>query len=162
MATENEIKQAKAVYEKMCKALDSKGWKFKRFDEDLTISLGVRGDDLPMDLIMRVNTGAQVVSVFSPMGFKISEDKRVEAALAVCVANYGLVNGSFDYDINDGEIRFRATQSFRESITGDEVFEYLLAITNFTVDKYNDRFLMLSKGMIDLKKFIEMENAEQN
>ena len=82
----------------------------------------------------------------------------MEAAIAVCVANYGLVNGCFDYDLNDGEIRFRMVQSYRDSIIGNEVYNYMLIVGANTVDKYNDRFLMLFKGMLDLEKFVELEN----
>lgn len=76
----------------------------------------------------------------------------------MAVANYGLVNGAFDYDISDGEICFRMSQSYRESILGAEVCNYMLLASMHTIDKYNDRFMMLSKGMIDLQKFVELEN----
>ncbi len=160
MADEKDMKEAKVVYETMCSALEEHEWKFKRFDDDMTISLGVKGDDLPMDIVMMVRADAKVVSLFSPVPFKIAEDKRVEAALAVCVANYGLVNGSFDYDIADGEIRFRVTSSYRESLIGGELFNYMLHIAINTVDKYNDRFLMISKGIINFEKFLELENEK--
>ena len=158
MADEKDMQEARFTYDGMCHALEEREWKFKRFDDDLTISLSVKGEDFPIDIIMRVNPDAKVVSFISPFSFKISEDKRVEAALAVSVANYGLVNGCFDYDLNDGEIRFRMVQSYRESIIGNEVYNYMLIVGANTVDKYNDRFLMLSKGMIDFQKFVELEN----
>ncbi|MBQ9974271.1 MAG: hypothetical protein IJP02_04850 [Oscillospiraceae bacterium] len=158
MADEKDMRLARTVYEGMCAALTEKEWKFKRFDDDLTVSLTIRGDDIPMDVILMVRPEAQVVSLFSPMPFEMSEDKRVDGAIAVAVANYGLVNGTFDYDISDGEIRFRMVQSYRESILGAEVYNYMLLVSMHTVDKYNDRFMMLSKGMIDLEKFVEMDD----
>jgi hypothetical protein len=88
------------------------------------------------------------------------EDKRVEGAIAVSVANYGLVDGSFDYDISDGEIRYRLTSSYRESILSDDLFEYMIMCAASTVDDYNDRFFMLAKGMIDVEKFVELENND--
>ncbi len=158
MADEKDMRLARTVYEGMCAALTEKEWKFKRFDDDLTVSLAIRGHDIPMDVILMVRPEAQVISLFSPMPFGMSEDKRVDGAVAVAVANYGLVNGTFDYDISDGEIRFRMVQSYRESILGAEVYNYMLLVSMHTVDKYNDRFMMLSKGMIDLEKFIEMDD----
>ena len=144
MADEKVMKQAKSVYETICKTLDAREWKYTRHDEDLTITCGARGEDLPMDLVIMVNPNAQVVSVISPLPFKIKEDKRVDGALAVCIANYGLINGSFDYDLSDGEIRFRMVSSFRESILGEELFNYMVLVTASTVDEYNDKFLMMA------------------
>lgn len=161
MADNAKMVKATQVYESICSAMDAHEIKYTRHDDDLVITCGFAGDDLPMDFLFRVNADAEVVSLISPMSFKIAEDKRVDAALAVCIANYGLVNGAFDYDISDGEIRFRMVSSYRgETKLDGEVFFYMLLASNFTVDKYNDRFLMISKGMIDVQKFIEMENAD--
>ena len=156
------MKQAKTVYETVCKSLDARGWNYKRHDEDLTISTGARGEDLPMDIVIVVNPRAQVVSVISPLPFKISEDKRVDGALAVAIANYGLINGSFDYDLRDGEIRFRIVSSFRDSVLGEELFNYMVMLAAGTVDDYNDKFLMISKGMWSIEDFLKWEQEKNN
>ena len=157
MSNEKVMRSAQSVYETACRALDAREWKYKRHDEDLVLSCGARGEDLPMDILIMVNAKAQVVSVISQLPFKMSEEKRVDGALAVCVANYGLVNGTFDYDISDGEIRFRIVSSFRESILSEELINYMVMITAGTVDEYNDKFLALSTGIMDFQKFVEWE-----
>lgn len=162
MVDEKAMKHAQAVYETVCKTLDNRDWRYKRHDEDLTVTCGARGEDLPMDLVIMVNPRAQVVSVISPMPFKIAEDKRVDGALAVCIANYGLVNGTFDYDLSDGEIRFRIVSSFRESILSEELINYMVILAASTVDDYNDKFLMVSKGIMTVQQFIEDENKRRN
>ncbi len=74
------------------------------------------------------------------------------------VANYGMISGSFDYDMSDGELRFRITQSFEDVDYNEDVFKYMLRVAFVTVDKYNDRFFMVGKGMMTLKEFIAKEN----
>lgn len=162
MDDEKLMKQAKSVYDTICKSLDARGWKYTEHADDLVITCGARGEDLPVDIILRVNPRAQVVSLFSPMPYKIAEDKRVEAALAVCIANYGLINGSFDYDLSDGEIRFRLVSSYRESILSEALFNYMIVVSAGTVDDYNDKFLMVSKGIMSVEDFIKWENEKNN
>lgn len=162
MVEERVMKQAKSVYETICKSLENNGWNYTREEEDLVIRCGIRGDDLPMDIVIIVNPKAQVVSLFSPMPYKIKEDKRVEAALAVCVANNGLVNGAFDYDLSDGSIHFRVVSSFRESILGEELFNYMIMIAAGTVDIYNDKFLMISNGMMNFQQFLEWDQKRRD
>lgn len=162
MTDEKAMKQAKSVFDTICQSMDSRGWHYDKHEEDLTITCTVRGEDLPMDVIFVVNPGARVVSLFSPLPFNVAEDKRIEAALAVCVANYGLRNGSFDYDLSDGEIRFRVVSSFLESILSPELFDYMMYITIQTVEEYNDKFLMVSKGMMSFQQFVEWENNKNN
>lgn len=159
---EREMKQAQSVYETICHSLEARGWNFTREEENLVIRCGARGEDLPMDIVIIVNPKAQVVSLFSPMPYRVKEDKRVEAALAVCVANNGLINGSFDYDLSNGAIHFRIVTSFRESILSEELFNYMVLIAANTVDVYNDKFLMISNGMMSFDQFLEWDQNRRN
>ena len=158
---EKKMKQAMSVYETICRALESEDWKYTRDDEKLVINCKARGEDLPLDLYFIVNPGAQVVSLISPMPFKIAEDKRVDLALAVCMVNDNLVNGCFDYNIANGNINFRMVSSFCESILSEKLFLYMLLVSAHTVDDYNDKFLMISKGMMSLEQLAEWENKRR-
>ena len=161
---DNEVlqQQAKATFETLCYALEAEELKFERNDEELTVNFGVQGDDIPIRLTFRVDPKAQVVSLFSFLPFHVKEDKRVEAALAVTFANYGFINGSFDYDITDGKILFRMVSSFRDSLLGEELFAYMLHATVSVVDRYNDKFMMISNGMFTFQQFVEWEQQQRN
>lgn len=148
---------AQEIYQLFKDHLTDRKFKYDPHDEDLVISLTVKGEDLPQLTLIRVLDDREVVQIISLLPFKVPKDKRIEAAIAVSVANYGIINGSFDYDISDGEIRFRVTQSFMESRWDDSTVSYLLTIAFQTTDKYNDKFLMLGKGMLTLEQFIAAE-----
>lgn len=155
----DEMARAKETFETLCLMLDKRGWKYDKHEDDLTIKSGVKGDDLPIEFIMRVNPKNQIVSFISWLPFKVEESKRIDVALATCVANYGLADGSFDIDLSDGEIIFRLTSSFRDSALGEDLFEYMLMVSASTVDLYNDRLFMVAKGVMTLQQFIEAEKA---
>ena len=89
------------------------------------------------------------------MPFKMDETKRVEGALITSYANYKLADGSFDYNLGDGSIIFRMTSSFRESLIGAELFKYMISCAAYSVDKYNDQFFMVSKGMLSVDDFVK-------
>jgi len=150
---------SQAVYETVCSTLDNIGWTYERQDAQLKITCSVRGADLPINLMFLVDSDVQVVSVISPFPFYMDESKRVEAALAVSIANYGFINGSFDYDYRDGEIRFRIASSYRDGIPSTELITYMINLAAGNVEKYNDKFLMLSNGSIDLQQFADWENG---
>ena len=154
----NMIK-AEAVFDTLIDMLDTRDWKYEKHEEKLLIKSCIKGDDIPIEFIVVVNPKNEVVQFISSLPFKMPEDKRVDGALAVCVANYGLVDGSFDYDLRDGEIRYRLTSSYRESIVGADLFEYVIMVAASTVDQYNDKFLMIAKGRMTIQQFIEQENA---
>ena len=162
MAMADEIRRGREMYETVCKALDEINWTYDRDDERLTVTTGAKGDDLPISIIIRVLAEGETVSIVSPIGFNMSEKMRVEGAIAVTVANFGLIRGGFDYDITDGEIRFRITACYNDSTLSTEVIKLLVYITANTVDNYNDKFLMISKGMLSIQEFIKQEKSEED
>ncbi|HAM69414.1 MAG TPA: hypothetical protein DCP68_07360 [Ruminococcus sp.] len=155
MDKEQLMKMGQNVYETICKMFDDRGFRYERHDEDLVITSTVSGEDIPMDMLFIVRPERQIVQLLSPMPFKIPDEKTVDLALAVTHANDGLIDGSFDFDMAKGRINFRLTASYIESILGKELFEYMLMVSAHTVDEYNDKFMMIAKGMYSLEDFIK-------
>ena len=83
----------------------------------------------------------------------------VDMAVAVAASNWGMVDGSFDYSLSDGNLIFRMAASYRDSMIGDELLSYMLGVVCGTVDRYNDRFLMLCKGTLSLGDFLAEERT---
>lgn len=158
---EVNMAKAKETYVQLCKMFDNLGWCYEKMEDDLTIKSGVKGEDLPIEFVMRVNPRNELVSFISWMPFEIDESKRIDMALATCVANYGLADGSFDYDVTDGTVLFRLTSSYKGSVLSEELFEYMLMLSVSTVDQYNDKFFMISKGVMTVQQFMESEQASK-
>ena len=146
MADEKQLKQARAAFQALCEMLEEKDWHYEKDAENFLITCGAQGEDLPMEIRISIDAERQLIMLLSQMPFKISEDKRTALAVAVSVANNGMVDGSFDYDYLGGDIIFRMTSSFRDSLVGKDVFEYMLLCSCATIDKYNDKFLMVAKN----------------
>lgn len=161
MEQTEKLQQARTVYEAMCLAYEKDGLKFDRHDEDLTITFGMSGDDLPMEFVVVVIPDAQLVRVYSRLPVTAEEDRRVEAAMAVVYVNSKILNGSFDLRLENGTISFNVFSAFHGSVPTPELFRYLLGVAYTTIDRYNDRFLMLAKGMIDLQKFMQLCDEDQ-
>ena len=159
MSNEVDMYRAKVVFDALIRALDAQEWKYEKDADKLRVKLGFNGDDFSISILVAVKPESQVVQVFSNLPFNMAEDKRVDGAIAVCVANYGLIDGSFDYDISDGQIMYRLTSSYRGSYLSEDLFEYMISCTIGTVERYNDKFFLISKGMLAIDEFIAQENA---
>jgi len=151
------MKEAKKVFDTLVRMLDERDWKYEKHEDELLIRSGIKGEDLPIEFLMVIKPKNQLVQFLSKLPFSFPDDKRVDGAIAICAANYGLIDGSFDYDITDGEIIFRLNSSYRESVLGPDLFEYMIMVSASTIDNYNDKFFMLSKGMITIQQFLEQE-----
>lgn len=155
MTEEANVKRAKSAYVSLCEMLDDEGWRYEKDEEKFTIKCSARGDDLPFELRIEVDPKKQLVSLISHMPYAIPESRRTAIAVAVCQANNGLPDGGFDFDYLDGDILYRQTSSFRESLIGKELFRYLLGCACYTIDNYNDKFLMVSKSDMSVDEVVE-------
>ena len=159
MNDEELFELGKGVYDTICAMFDENGYHYSGNEEKLTISCSFRGDDLPMDMCFAVYEDRQLVRLTSPMPFNIPEEQRAYVAIAVNEANCSIMNGHFVFDVSDGSIIYCVNESYIDSILGKEVFNYMLAIANSTVDRFNDMFFMLGKGMITLDDFMDKLNS---
>ncbi len=155
MVDEKKIEKAIEVFNTLCAAIESRGWSYNADKEGLAIEFQVTGEDLPMQFIIVVDCDRQMIRFFSELPFKISEEKRVEGAVAVCAASCGMVDGNFTYDIETGTILFKQTAVFMDSTIGEGLLQYMILCACSTVDKYNDKFLALNKGFIGIEDFIK-------
>ena len=145
--------RAKEVYEKLCAAIEARDWKYEKKEEDLVVVFSVSGEDIPMHFVIKVDANRSLVRITSPLMFHMPEEKRVDGAIASCAASFGLADGSFDYDLSDGSIAFRMTATYRDSEISEKMLQYMISCACHVVDLYNDKFLMLSLGKIDVDAF---------
>ena len=159
MAELNHSAQAIQTYRTICLALDQLELIYQKDDENLTIETGIRGEDLPVTFRYIVDGERKVVSVLSRLPFAVQEDKRLEVGIAVAVINNRLADGCFDYDITEGKLFFRMTNSFMDSTLGADVFKYMFFGACKIIDEYNDKFLMIAKGMMTVEQLLDQENG---
>lgn len=85
-------------------------WNYS-FDEDegvFRFNLSLNSKIKSISYVIRVRKDSYLVYAVSPVGVD-AEDKKAVSSMAefICRINYGLNNGSFDFDVSDGEITYR-------------------------------------------------------
>lgn len=151
---EEKLQKAAELYRMMADVFEEAELVFQREDENLLIRLTMHGEDIPVSLIFKIDAEREVIRAFSPLPFDMNEDKRLEGAVITCEATNRLSVGCFEYDLSDGSILFRMTTPYHGSTITKEHFLLLLAIMTATMDKYNDRFLAVNKGVMSLEDFL--------
>ena len=147
---------ARKAFDTCCAALDDMDFRYDSRPEDLVIVTGAKGDDLPMNMIIRINPETQRVVVLSKLPGEIPSSMVAEMAVAVCEINYMLVDGCFDYDIKNSALIFRMNHSFMNSELGKEAFQYMVRVSFGTIDEFNEKLAALAEGVITLEQFIQI------
>lgn len=153
MATENMMNQAKEIYGKLIQTLENIGWHYREAG-DLSVNYTVTGDDLPMEFIVTIDADLLAIRFASILPVKFSEEKRLDGIIAACAASNGLKEGVFSCRESDGTMLFISASPFIDCEVGEGWFRTMMDFAHGTVDQFNDKFLMLSKGLIDINKFV--------
>lgn len=157
MADIAKTARARKVFEDICRMLEKREYKFKTDDERMAIIFSVTGEDIPMDFIFHIIPESQIVRVTSLLPFTVPEEKRVDLAIAACHATSSIIDGSFDFDIENGDMYFRLTASFTETDIGEGLLKYLISYSCFAVDLFNDKLLAVAKGIMSVEDFMAKE-----
>lgn len=145
--------EAKAMYNTLCTTLDNMKWHYEKEEENLIIRTGAVGEDLSMKLYMKVDAERSVMYLKSPMPFKIPKEKIGLLTTATIIANWQMLNGSFEMDVADGYLGFKMVVPFMESIVSEKACRYMINLSCNMVDKFNDKFQDLAEGRKTITEF---------
>lgn len=145
--------EALQMFKTLCQTLNNIKWTYDKDDQNLVVRTSAVGDDLTIAFAIKVDAERSVIYIKSEMPFVVENDKRDCLAKAVLMANYSMLNGSFEFDLNDGRIAFKIVAPFMNCTLSEEVCKYIIDITCSMVDKFNDKFLAIAKDNMSLKEF---------
>lgn len=149
--------KAVSVYNRLIETLEHMGWCYDKLENDLEVRYRVNGEDIPMEFAIIVNEDTQMVQFLSILPMTFTEEKQWEAVMAVCEATRGLAYGEFSFNVANRKVIYTAASLFLDCEIDEEWFRCQMDYAHHIVDAYNDRFLALAKGYIDLEKFIHMD-----
>ena len=155
--TPEKMAEGRAVFESLIQHLHDIKLNFshEELDERFMIKFNMNGDDIPMRFFIYVNPRNQLITLHSPIPVTFPQDKIDLACKAVCAINYRLSDGDFQLDIRDGEVLYNMSNCYAGSLISNEVFNYMLGMSINIVDEYNDKLLMLAKGLIDMDTLLK-------
>lgn len=127
------------------KFLKRDDWKFS-FDEDrgiFTFNLSLKGKLNKVNYRILVRKYDYAVYAICPMS---ADDCLPEMAEFLSRANYGLMNGNFELDFRDGEIRYKCFVNCDETTPGFATIKDSIYIPGRMFSKYGDGILAVLFG----------------
>lgn len=159
-ATVAKFDEAKVLFGTLCQTLDNMQWKYNKEEREDNFALftSAVGKDLTMKLAIRIDVDRQVMYLKSPMPFAVPQEMRDTLAKALIIANWSMLNGSFEMDMNDGFVAFKMIVPYMSSMLSTEVCRYMIVLSCNMVDKFNDKLDAICKGQMTLTEFQNFVN----
>lgn len=153
----SESVQKRDIFGKMTAALDEMGWKYDKDEAHGVVRSGVNIGDYYVNLVMVVKERNDVIQLLAKLPFSAGEDYQVDTVMALAVANYGLIDGSFDFDFNGRNIFFRLSACVKDCEMGGGLIKYIITTAASTVEHYISKFADIACGKLALETFMDEE-----
>lgn len=157
-----KLSEAKIVYGTLCSSLDNRKWHYNKEEEKFIVRTSVVGDDLTIKLFVRVDAARSVMYLKSAMPFKVSQDRADDMMRAITIANWAMLNGTFEMDSDDGYVGFKMVIPFMESIISEKLCNYMIDLSCRMVDIFNDKLLAVMENRMSLNEFAEFTKKSFN
>ena len=140
--------------------LDNDDWRYDYDAERHVITMGINLSSKirSAKFLIDLQDDGYVVFLYSPISG--DKDKPEELLKYLTMANYGLRNGNFEFDLRDGEIRYKTfvncdgLESISSEVIRDSIF-----VGCAMMERYGDGIAALAMGFSDAET--ELEKAER-
>lgn len=153
---EKSLKNAQRVYNTLLEYLTEKDVEFYKDDENFMVAFGFCGEDIPIELRIKVYPEMDFIKCVSILSYEVPEDKIPGVVWAMNYINSKQVLGQFCYDFDLGRIVFSYASGYADCIVGKGIFDAIIGASATIVDMFNDRFLAFIKGMIGMDELFDV------
>lgn len=149
---------SKKIADSISAFLEEDDWYFTFDEERGLFKFGSKlgGKIKKVDYFVDVRNGDYVVYAIPVIAADESDEKAMaELAEFICRANYGLVNGNFELDMRDGEIRYKSFMDCAGIIPTKEMVRNSIYCPVAMIRRYGGGFADIIYGGSSAKKAIE-------
>ncbi len=153
-----KIDEARVVFNTVCSTLDAMEWKYNREqnDEGYNIFTSAKGEGVLIRLGIHVATERQLMYIKSPLSFTVPVERRTDMAKALTYANWTMLNGSFEFNTDNGYVAFKAVAPYMSSMISTELCKYMILVTCSMVDKFALKLQEVNDGTLSPEQFKEV------
>jgi hypothetical protein len=134
--------------------LDDDDWHYTFKEEDgvFNFNLNVKGKLKKVSYRIRIRKDDYVVYTYCPMN---ADDCKAEMAEFITRANYGLLNGNFEMDFRDGEIRYKTFVNCDETDPGTQTIKDSIYIPAAMFNRYGEGIVSVLFGIKDPEQAVK-------
>lgn len=142
----NSTDNTAAICQAVSKYFKEENLKFSDFnDKNIAyISFNLDSELSSLGFVIRAENGMLMFRSVLPV--KAEESSRAVVAEYLLRANYGMKNGCFDFDFNDGEISFRVFLYCADAVPTKKQVFYAMKLSIAMVKRYDDGLLKVMHG----------------
>lgn len=144
----------KNVIDLIKKFFESADWAYDFFEEKNIFTASINLNNIVGVLRIYIFVGDSDYLVYTVLNSTVEKSAYAKITEYIHRVNYGLDNGNFEFDYNDGEIRYKTFVNFKDSSLSDSVIEDSIFFPAFMFDQHGKNLFRLMLGEGDPEQLI--------
>lgn len=150
-----------ALYDVLKQFFDEDEWPYEANDDDTRLYTGFStSEDLTWRCRAIADEERDTVIFFSHTPSNTPYESRLAMAEFLTRANYGLLIGNFEMDINDGEIRYKTSVDMQDAVLTTAVVRNLVYTNVLTMKRYLPGIEAVMQGSMTAVEAVALCEAE--
>lgn len=124
------------VIEALVQFLESESWSYSTLNPPTALKIGFQGKNADFNCYLQERPDQEQLVIYSIVPVRTPDERMQQAVEFITRANFGLIIGNFEFDYQDGEIRFKTSIDVENvEITGP-LLSHLIYANVLTADRY--------------------------
>jgi hypothetical protein len=159
-ATKNSLKALESV----ARVLSEIGWEPQKTKYKGVLRIDFTGENIPIaEAMAEVSAEFERFIYYLNFGDRVAAHQSQQMMEFVTRANFGLVTGNFEFNLDDGEVRFKSSIDFSNTELNETLIRNLIRSSMDAVEQYADAAVKVIRGELKSKEAIdEVEGRSEN
>lgn len=161
---DDQVRQAEQIADAISDYFRQEGWRYSYDSSRHIFDFGMQLDGVikRITFYVDVRETCYLVYAVSPLGGDPANPEGMkQIADFICRANYGILNGNFELDMNDGEIRYKCLVDCWPGVPPVDVISRSIGLPLYMFEHYNEGIAGVVLGTLSPKQAIALCEAEQ-
>jgi hypothetical protein len=144
------------IFQAFCRFLDEDDWRYRALEEKTIIKFGIQGETADFDCFVDIKLDRHLCILYVIAPNRVPSAKRTQVAEFLTRANYGLILGCFELDMEDGEVRYRTSVQVEDSEMSQAMIKTMIYASIATMEGYYRGLMSIIYGDTTVMEAIKM------
>ena len=140
------------IFESMSAFFDADDWSYEVLPGGSILRMGFSGADGKWTCFAQAREAEEQFVFYSVAPFKTPEERRLPMAEFITRANYNMIIGNVELDLQDGEVRYKTALDVQGTELSHALMKGLVYANVLTMDRYFKGILAVAFGGVDASR----------
>lgn len=158
LAIDSQIEEEKqtSIFDVVINFFKENNWSVSQHETEPILYMGYQGENGDWTCTVRTREKPSQFVFYSVCPVNIPQKKRLVIAEFLTRANFGLIVGNFEMDLQDGEVRYKTYAiNGKNNLLNSELIGQLIFVNVMTMDKYLPALMSVLYANVSIDQAIQ-------